>query len=182
MAVLSEITKTVCLKLYQSNDFSDLEKYISAIYYAEDGRFIWEVSEQERYKLFITGVEDCLAEQEIDNLVNIIGAVGEYYYSYEDFLLYLDEANDARKIEEFQEDVIVIKSIDCTGPNVIESIQEVLDNLKGVCSFVCFYNLHNATNDTLLWLADWMREAEDNFIITVEAAYSGTHDIILGLD
>ncbi len=42
MAAISDVTKTVCLKLYHSNDFSDLEKYISAIYYAEDGRFIWE--------------------------------------------------------------------------------------------------------------------------------------------
>lgn len=183
MAVISDITKTVCLKLYHSNDFSDLEKYVSAIYYAEDGRFIWEVSEQERYKLFITESNDCLAEQEIDKLiVDVIGSVGEYYYSYEYFLIHLDKLDDSKKIEEFKEDVIVIKSIDCTGSSVIEEIQEVLNNLKGVCSFICLYNLHNATNDTLLWLADWMRDAEDNFIITVEAAWSGTHDIILGLD
>ncbi len=42
MAAISDVTKTVCLKLYHSNDFSDLEKYISAISYAEDRRFIWE--------------------------------------------------------------------------------------------------------------------------------------------
>ncbi len=132
--------------------------------------------------MFITGVEQCLAKQEIDNIIDVIGAVGEYYYDYENFLLSLERMNTPEDIEVFKEDVIVIKPIDCTGSGVIENLKEILNNLKGVCSFVCFYNLHNATNDTLLWLADWMREAEDNFIITVEAACSGTHDIILSLE
>lgn len=166
----SKISRSLLLDINQSSAFADLKDCWSAFFYALDNEFIWRVSPEPKYKLFITGTTDSVALPIFEDYICEIDE--DLLYSYEEFIE--DEA--------VEDNAIIFVDVDCSCDNVVERIKAVAEDTAGYSTFISIYNLQDASNDTILWLMDWLRNHENNMVFILEASKTGTHSLLLDLE
>lgn len=172
MSFTSEISKSILLDVYNSGNYQDFDSYVGAMYYAESREFIENSPsvEELQYQVFITGESTSVGENIFYELFSRINS--DYLYSYDE---YLNEGLD-------EDDAVVYTTVDCSLNGVKEDVRSLIAGVNGQRTFVSFFNIDKATNDTLLWLADWLAIHDENLVITLEAEESGSHAVVLGLN
>lgn len=175
MSLNSEIIKSILLDVYHSGYFNDFDSYVSAMYYAESREFIENAlgPDELNYQVFITGSDVSIGESIFFELFSRINS--EYLYSYDE---YIDDDTASG-------DAVVYTTVDCSQSqsDFTQDLKSLISGVDGARTFISFFNLDKASNDTLMWISKWLENGPDsNLIIIFEAKNSGSHSVIIGLD
>lgn len=161
--VLLAMRSNVLMEMYHAKALKNFKPHISALYSQLDDGFIWENS-LENPCLYVTGSDYSEGE---DVMLSILEKLS------------IDYATDMSS-SKINEGAPLFLTFDCS--EIFAADLKVLESLPCV-TFVSIYNVQDATNESLLWLSNWMREYPSNFIVTLEAKNNNvSNDVVLAMD